>query len=142
MFNSKSLLASVLVALLSLASAVPTNATDDAAAGVRPAPEIGTVFAVYPGWDMQSGPIMGSSAGVTELACMRSCSNSSTCVSYSYVAFGGNDGSPEASCFLKSAFDFSAIKIRPFDVSVGLIGACGTFALVGPTNCFTVTVPA
>jgi hypothetical protein len=50
---------------------VPTNA----ASVVQPAPNAGTVFAVYPGWDMDNGALQTILNG-TELACLQSCSSS------------------------------------------------------------------
>jgi hypothetical protein len=40
---------------------------------VQPAPALGTVFAVYPGWDMDNGEAIETSDG-SELACMQLCS--------------------------------------------------------------------
>ncbi|KAJ7366104.1 hypothetical protein DFH08DRAFT_1071727 [Mycena albidolilacea] len=105
------------------------------------APDVGGVFAVYPGWDMDNGG--ATTFGGTELACLQACSASATCVAYAYVPYGGsNTGPGVAACNLKTAVTLSAFKTQPNDISVGLIGGCGTFAPVGPTRCFTVTVPA
>ncbi|KAJ7367464.1 hypothetical protein DFH08DRAFT_1070375 [Mycena albidolilacea] len=94
---------------------------------------------VYPGWDMDNGG-SGTIFNVTERACVQSCGASSTCVAYAYVPFAD----PTPFCVLKNAIDLSTFKIQSFDVSVGLLGACGTFAPVGPmaTMCFTATVLA
>jgi hypothetical protein len=41
---------------------------------VQPGPDVGNVFAVYPGWDMDNGGTLVAAS--TEQACMRSCSAS------------------------------------------------------------------
>ncbi|KAJ7833990.1 hypothetical protein B0H13DRAFT_2328872 [Mycena leptocephala] len=133
MFISKSLLASTFVALISVASATPTK--PDAEATVT-TPDLGTAFSVYPGWDMDNGNSQ-KIINITELACMQLCSTSTSCVAYSYVPYGG---APD--CYLKSSINLSTFKVQTVDVNAGLSGACGTFAPVGPTKCFTVTVPA
>ncbi|KAJ7917689.1 hypothetical protein B0H13DRAFT_2322213 [Mycena leptocephala] len=71
--------------------------------------------------------------GLSEQGCMQACSANSTCVAYSYVPYS------VPTCFLKVAFDLSTFQVRTVDVSVGLLGACGTFSPIGPTICFTVT---
>ncbi|KAJ6526812.1 hypothetical protein B0H19DRAFT_1275647 [Mycena capillaripes] len=110
---------------------------------VQPAPDAGTVFAVYPGWDMDNGSYMIIHNG-TELACMQSCRDSESCCAFSYVPYGEGYFGPGPSCFLKNAVTLSTFKRQSSDTSVGLIGPCGTFEPVGPTpsECFTVTVPA
>lgn len=47
----------------------------NASPGAQPSPDVGTIFAVYPGWDMDNGSIL-TTLGCTELACMQSCSAS------------------------------------------------------------------
>ncbi|KAJ7662353.1 hypothetical protein B0H17DRAFT_1093576 [Mycena rosella] len=139
MFNSKALLASTLVALLPFVSAIPTESGTDAAAAVQPTPNIGTTFAVYPGWDMNNGEI-ARIMNETELQCLQACSANPSCLAYAYTPY--TDASPvQPVCFIKNAIDLTTITLQSVDVSVGLIGACGTFNPVGPTNCFTVTVP-
>ncbi|KAJ7722321.1 hypothetical protein B0H16DRAFT_1896176 [Mycena metata] len=130
MFNSKALLASTLVALHCFASATPTHPSIDT---TQPGPDIGTVFAVYPGWDMDNGQASEISNG-TELECLQSCSTDTACVAYAYVPYS-------LACFLKDSFDFSTFTVGTVPVSTGLVGACGTFSPVGPTICFTVPVP-
>ncbi|KAJ7920553.1 hypothetical protein B0H13DRAFT_1867468 [Mycena leptocephala] len=104
---------------------VPTNA----ASVVQPAPNAGTVFAVYPGWDMDNGALQTILNG-TELACLQSCSSSATCVAYAYIPYG-NNGTISPICVLKSTVDLNTFKLQPsFDLSVGIVGACGTY-----TNC-------
>ncbi|KAF8188269.1 hypothetical protein K438DRAFT_1834178 [Mycena galopus ATCC 62051] len=93
---------------------------------VKPAPDVGNVFAVSPGWDM-------SVLGLSEMECFQTCSKNATCVAYSFVPY------ETPTCFLKVAFDLATFQIRDFDVSVGLLGAYGTFSPVGPTSCFTMT---
>ncbi|KAJ7084238.1 hypothetical protein C8R44DRAFT_821975 [Mycena epipterygia] len=130
MFNSKSLLASTLVILLSFASATPAKLGTDASAGVEPAPELGTVFAVYPGWDMNNGETTEILNG-TELACLQSCSATADCVAYAYSPYStGGTGPVQPSCFLKNGLDLSTFQIRTLDLHTGR-----------PTSCFTVTVP-
>ncbi|KAJ7868537.1 hypothetical protein B0H14DRAFT_3861460 [Mycena olivaceomarginata] len=115
----------------------------NAAPGAQPAPDIGAVFAVYPGWDMDNGNGGTTMLGGTELACLQACSASATCFAYAYVPYGGSNTGPGVSaCVLKTAVTLGTFKTQPNDISVGLIGSCGTFAPVGPTSCFTVTVPA
>ncbi|KAJ7312632.1 hypothetical protein DFH08DRAFT_973411 [Mycena albidolilacea] len=105
-------LAALLVSFSIGVSAVPV---------VHPAPALGTLFAVYPGWDMDNGQAIETSDG-SELACMKLCS-AGGCVAYSYGPYQPS-GTP--SCFLKDSVDLSTFKIRNVDVSVGLVGTCGT----------------
>ncbi|KAJ7876983.1 hypothetical protein B0H13DRAFT_2347407 [Mycena leptocephala] len=105
---------------------------------LAPAPTVGTVFAIYPGWDMDNGRTTATSDG-SELACMQLCSADTTCVAYAYAPY---QPSGSLSCFLKDSVDLSTFKTQSVDVSVGLVGACGTFVPVGPTSCYSVTVPA
>ncbi|KAF7369532.1 hypothetical protein MVEN_00283100 [Mycena venus] len=121
-----------------LAITLAAFAVNVAASGVRPAPQAGTVFAVYPGWDMDNGALSTIFNG-TELACLQSCSSSATCVAYAYIPYGhgGTDNNPI--CVLKSTIDLSTFKMQTFDLSVAIVGACGTFKPVGPTICQTVS---
>ncbi|KAJ7769777.1 hypothetical protein B0H14DRAFT_2967300, partial [Mycena olivaceomarginata] len=123
----------MLTLLATLLASLSIAATAKAAPGAH---DVGTVFSVYPGWDMDNGG-SGTIFNVTERACVQSCGASSTCVAYAYVPFAD----PTPFCVLKSAIDLNTFKIQSFDVSVGLLGACGTFAPVGPmaTMCFTAT---
>ncbi|KAJ7816792.1 hypothetical protein B0H13DRAFT_1923371 [Mycena leptocephala] len=89
------------------------------------APAVGTVFAVYPGWDMDNGRTTATSDG-SELACMQLCSADTTCVAYAYAPY---QPSGSLSCFLKNSVDLSTFKTQSVDVSVGLVGACGTSVL-------------
>ncbi|KAJ7243513.1 hypothetical protein C8J57DRAFT_1477157 [Mycena rebaudengoi] len=123
-------LAALLVSFTLAVSAVPVNH--------QPSPAIGTVFAIYPGWDMDNGRTTATSDG-SELACMQLCSADATCVAYAYAPY---QPSGSLSCFLKDRVDLSTFKTQSVDVSVGLVGACGTFVPVGPTSCYSVTVPA
>ncbi|KAJ7909227.1 hypothetical protein B0H13DRAFT_1877853 [Mycena leptocephala] len=123
------------LAILLVCSVLAANA----APGVQPAPNVGTVFAVYPGWDMDNGG--SSTSGGTEMACQKSCSASPSCVAYAYVPYGGGGGPPGTSCFLKNTVDITTFKTRAWDTTVGLAGACGTFTPAGPTSCFSVTAP-
>ncbi|KAF7355886.1 hypothetical protein MVEN_00917300 [Mycena venus] len=108
---------------------------------VQPTPDLGTVFAVYPGWNMLNG---GSSPvfGGTELQCIQACSADPSCVAYAYAPYGsGPTAIPGPNCIIKPTIDLTTFRIGTFDATVGLIGACGTFVPTGPTNCFTVPVP-
>ncbi|KAJ7471594.1 hypothetical protein B0H11DRAFT_2282992 [Mycena galericulata] len=172
MFNSKTLLATILVALISFVSANPTSpgdvysshlklfyyakyaaiSTQDAARSVQPNsdvavnktdPDVAVEFAVYPGWDMGNpAGISASSVGGTELACLQACLASSTCVSYSYLPYDGGEPATAPACFLKDQLDFSVIQVEPWPVTLGIVGPCGTFNPPGPTNCFTVSITA
>ncbi|KAJ6459607.1 hypothetical protein C8R45DRAFT_1109475 [Mycena sanguinolenta] len=107
--------------LLSIALATCTSTSSSS----KPAPDLGTVFAVYPGWDMDNGnapPL----ANVTEMACMQACGASTSCVAYAYVAYNSFRG-PGATCYPKTGIDISKFKQQSdADVSTGVIGACGT----------------
>ncbi|KAJ6569222.1 hypothetical protein B0H19DRAFT_1134902 [Mycena capillaripes] len=122
-------------AALLLASVVAVNAVP----GVGPTPDASIVFAVYPGWDMDSGDLMTLFGG-TELDCMKSCAGTLSCLGYAYVSYGNPAVPNEPACYLKNAVDPKHFKIQAFDVSVGLVKPCGSFPIVGPTNCFTVTL--
>ncbi|KAJ6592883.1 hypothetical protein B0H19DRAFT_1365184 [Mycena capillaripes] len=111
--------------------------TTSADVGVQPSPDAGTIFAVYPGWDMDNGALQTILNG-TEISCLESCRSSATCVAYSYVPYGNSGTGITPFCVLKSSVDLGAFKMQSFDVSVGLVGACGTFNPVGPTSCRTV----
>ncbi|KAF7350033.1 hypothetical protein MVEN_01305000 [Mycena venus] len=119
-----------------LFSVVVANA---AAAGIQPVPDVGTVFSVYPGWDMDNGTLETIFNG-TELACLQSCASSGSCVAYAYVPYG-NTGTEDPFCVLKNSIDLSTFTVHAgVDVSVGLIGSCGTVTPVGPTICQTVSI--
>ncbi|KAJ7842415.1 hypothetical protein B0H13DRAFT_1909839 [Mycena leptocephala] len=96
--------------------------------GVQPTPDAGTVFSVYPGWDMVNTSPATTTFGLTELACMQSCSTGAGCVAYAYVPFGFPGTTTGSVCVLKAAIDLTTFQIRTFDVSVGLKGVCGTFS--------------
>jgi len=119
---------------------VAFSLTVNAATDVQTTPDVGGVFAIYPGWDMDNGSA-GTILGGTELACMQSCNASAICVAYAYVPYGGANTGPGPACVPKSSITLGTFKTQAFDISVGLMGACGTFAPVGPTSCFSVTVP-
>ncbi|KAF8145683.1 hypothetical protein K438DRAFT_1781688 [Mycena galopus ATCC 62051] len=97
--------------------------------GAQPTPDVGAVFAVYPGWDMDDGSI-GTILGGTELACMQSCSTSATCIAYAYVPYGGANTGPGPACVPKSSINLTTFKTQSFDLSVGLLGGCGTFGVL------------
>ncbi|KAJ7908064.1 hypothetical protein B0H13DRAFT_1878974 [Mycena leptocephala] len=109
--------AALLVSFTLAVSAVPVND--------QPAPAIGTVFAIYPGWDMDNGQTTATSDG-SELACMQLCSADATCVAYAYAPY---QPSSTLSCFLKDSVDLSTLQDS-------------NFVPVGPTSCYSVTVPA
>ncbi|KAJ6528979.1 hypothetical protein B0H19DRAFT_1083317 [Mycena capillaripes] len=99
------------------------------------------VFAVYPGWDMNNGGFSTTFVG-TELDCMNSCAANGGCIAYAYVPYGPSSPAKQPECVLKGTIDPSTFKIQPFDVSSGLLKPCGSFPvdLVGPTECFNVTL--
>ncbi|KAJ7867932.1 hypothetical protein B0H14DRAFT_3441572 [Mycena olivaceomarginata] len=114
----------------------------NAAPLTQPSPDVGTVFTVYPGWDMNNG-ILTEIFGGTELACLQACSTDSRCVAYVYQPYG-SPGFPPAVCVTKSSIDLSTFQTsqtRGFDVSSGLVGGCAAYSPgpIGPTSCFTVT---
>jgi hypothetical protein len=47
----------------------------NAAPSVGPSPDLGSVYAVYPGWDMDNGGFQGILGG-TEFACLQACHSS------------------------------------------------------------------
>ncbi|KAK6981100.1 hypothetical protein R3P38DRAFT_3234581 [Favolaschia claudopus] len=106
---------------------------------LKPTPAAGTVFAVYPGWDMDNGSLQTIFNG-TEKACLQSCTSSATCVAYAYIPYGHGGTDVNPICVLKSSIDPSMFKQQSFDLSVGLVGGCGTFSPAGPTICRTVSV--
>ncbi|KAJ7104755.1 hypothetical protein C8R44DRAFT_987912 [Mycena epipterygia] len=104
-----------------------------------PKPDLGNIFAVYPGWSMTVGNA-NSFLGITELACQQACSTDTTCLAYVYFPYGGPNV-PNALCTLKTSINLADFAVETGIVtSVGLIGGCGTFSPVGPTICQTVTV--
>ncbi|KAJ7909233.1 hypothetical protein B0H13DRAFT_1877858 [Mycena leptocephala] len=112
----------------------------NAAPGVQPAPNVGTVFAVYPRWDMDNGG--NSTSGGTEIGLAEVVRRSPSCVAYAYVPHGGGGGPPGTSCFLKNTVDITTFKTRAWDTTVGLVGACGTFTPASPSSCFTRVIGA
>ncbi|KAJ6583419.1 hypothetical protein DFH09DRAFT_1075838 [Mycena vulgaris] len=96
-----------------------------ASPAVQPTPDVGAVFAVYPDWDIDNGNELTIQGG-TEQACMATCSTSATCVAYAYVPYGGSNTGPGPACVLKSSFNIATFNTQAFDLSVGLLGACGT----------------
>ncbi|KAJ7223476.1 hypothetical protein GGX14DRAFT_558051 [Mycena pura] len=127
--------------MLSSLVAVLVSFSLSAAVAAVPPPDdtVGNIFAVYPGWDMNNGAASTTHGG-SELACLQACSASATCVAYAYVPYGSSVTGPGTACVLKSSFNITTFTRQSFDVSVGLLGACGTFSPVGPTSCYTVTV--
>ncbi|KAJ7908639.1 hypothetical protein B0H13DRAFT_1878423 [Mycena leptocephala] len=122
------LIHSKLIALLSYL----THAVS-AAPGVQPTPDAGTIFSVYPGWDMVNpGPT--TTFGLTELACMQSCSTGAGCVAYAYVPFGFPGTTTGSVCVLKTAIDLTTFQTRAFDVSAGLKGAVGPSRQLDPAS--------
>jgi hypothetical protein len=134
--------------MFTLANLVPllisfTLTVRAAPVGVGPTPDVGSVYAVYPGWDMDNGN-NGQLNGGTEQGCLKACSTSgfescvhtgsnlrikiagSTCVAYVYVPYGSSVTGPGPVCILKNSFNVSAFKTQSFDISVGLFGPCGT----------------
>ncbi|KAJ6553355.1 hypothetical protein B0H19DRAFT_1377893 [Mycena capillaripes] len=111
-------------------------------ATVKPAPEIGSVFAVYPGWDMiataePSSPITNG----TEIHCLQACQASPACRAYVYVPYGdpNNADKGPGACWLKDTIILGDFVKPKFVANAGLLGPCGTFSPVGPTSCYNVT---
>ncbi|KAF8214416.1 hypothetical protein K438DRAFT_1801364 [Mycena galopus ATCC 62051] len=117
-------------ASLLVAFAVAVKAT----AGNGTTPEIGTVFAVYPGWDMDNASLEATFGG-TERARLTSCQTNSACVAYTYIPYGSGATGVSPACILKSSIDLNEFTIQSFPANTALIGSCGTFAPVGPTIC-------
>ncbi|KAF8180547.1 hypothetical protein K438DRAFT_1938233 [Mycena galopus ATCC 62051] len=125
---------------ISLAALVSLVSTVSAAPGARPSPDLGTVFAVYPGWDMDNGTAETIFNG-TESACLQSCAANSACVAYAYVPYDNTGTDINPVCVLKNSIDLTTFTVHSgVDVSIGIIGACGTLNPVGPTICQTVTL--
>ncbi|KAJ7465815.1 hypothetical protein B0H11DRAFT_2307817 [Mycena galericulata] len=111
-----------LATLLSLVFVANVNA----APGIKRAADAGTVFAVYPGWDMDNGTAANIVNG-TESACLQSCAASSTCVAYAYVPYDNTGTDINPLCVLKDSIDLSTFTVHSgIDVTIGLAGACGT----------------
>ncbi|KAJ6472007.1 hypothetical protein C8R45DRAFT_936665 [Mycena sanguinolenta] len=110
----------------------------ETAAAARRARDIGSVFAVYPGWDMNNAASVITS-GITEFECLQSCASSSSCVAFAYVPYGNNVSQGDSTCVLKASIDISTFVAQAFDVSTGIIGPCNTVTPVGPTLCYTVS---
>ncbi|KAF7355885.1 hypothetical protein MVEN_00917200 [Mycena venus] len=121
----------ILVTSLSLA----VNATPL----VQPTPDLGTVFAVYPGWSMDNGA-SNILVGDHELDCMIACSADTRCLAYTYIPYIKNEPGSGPTCATYTGINLTNFNTKTFPVNVGLIGACGTFTPTGPTNCFTVPV--
>ncbi|KAK7008096.1 hypothetical protein R3P38DRAFT_2644762 [Favolaschia claudopus] len=62
---------------------------------------------------------------ITELACMRTCSADNGCVAYAMDPYG-SIRTPGPACFLKNSVNLTSFTMQIDDVSVGLIGQCGT----------------
>ncbi|KAF7363107.1 hypothetical protein MVEN_00663100 [Mycena venus] len=102
-------------------------------------PEIGNVFAVYPGWSLVDA-VENVSFNLSELACQQACSADTSCLAYVYYPYS-SPGDAAPYCILKSSINVADFTIQSGVVtSVGLIGGCGTFSPVGPTLCQSVTV--
>jgi hypothetical protein len=56
-------------------------------------------------------------------------STGATCVAYTYVPYASPSTGTAPACVLKSAIGLSTFKVQSFDLSTGLIGACGTSVL-------------
>ncbi|KAJ6593175.1 hypothetical protein B0H19DRAFT_1245975 [Mycena capillaripes] len=90
-----------------------------------PKPDLGNIFAVYPGWSMTVGNT-NTFLGITELACQQVCSTDTACLAYVYFPYGGPNV-PNALCTLKTSIDLADFTVEAGIVtSVGLIGGCGT----------------
>ncbi|KAJ7235131.1 hypothetical protein C8J57DRAFT_1728783 [Mycena rebaudengoi] len=85
-----------------------------------PKSDLGRIFAVYPGWDMEVNDD-NTILGITEQACQMACSADSFCFAYVYFPYGG------PTCKLHNSIELANVLFTPGVVtSVGLIGACGT----------------
>ncbi|KAJ7328102.1 hypothetical protein DFH08DRAFT_331750 [Mycena albidolilacea] len=125
-----------MLALSTVFALLASSLAVDAAPGVQPSPDLGSVFSVYPGWDMDNGGTT-SIFGGTEIDCRKACSPKAAVLPTRNVPYGvGNNGLPD--CVLKNTVALNTFKTQSFDVSVGLVGFCGTFAPVGPSLCYTV----
>ncbi|KAJ6458974.1 hypothetical protein C8R45DRAFT_1109677 [Mycena sanguinolenta] len=110
------------LASLLVAFAVAVKAT----AGNGATPEIGTVFAVYPGWDMENDSLEATFDG-TERECLTSCQTNSACVAYTYIPYGDGATGTSPACILKSSIDLNEFSIQSFPANTALVGHCGTF---------------
>ncbi|KAJ6499760.1 hypothetical protein DFH09DRAFT_1375984 [Mycena vulgaris] len=97
---------------------------------VAPAPDIGDVFAVYPGWDMNNGAPFGQVSGITEVAWLADEKIKAVgCVGYAYVTYGSPGALNTPRCVLKDAIDLKTFVIQSaFVTNVAIVGACGTFS--------------
>ncbi|KAJ7250112.1 hypothetical protein B0H12DRAFT_1234425 [Mycena haematopus] len=129
-----------MLALSNLATLLVSFAlATDASRNAKPTPDLGSSFAVYPGWDMDNGS-SSTISNVTEQACMQACGASTSCTAYAYGPYP-SFRSAGATCFLKDSLDLSKFKQQPdADISTGIIGACENFKPVGPTQCYTIAV--
>ncbi|KAJ6558325.1 hypothetical protein B0H19DRAFT_1070848 [Mycena capillaripes] len=100
---------------------------------VQPTPDAETVFAVYPGWDMDNG-VVETILNDTEFACLRACSSSSSCVAYTYLPYGFVTFGFQPTCILKDTIDLSTFTLQSVDLSVGIVGACGTLVALFATK--------
>ncbi|KAJ7859816.1 hypothetical protein B0H14DRAFT_2576979 [Mycena olivaceomarginata] len=108
----------------------------DAAPGVQPSPDLGSVFSVYPGWDMDNGGTT-SIFGGTEIDCRKACSADGSCVACAYVPYGvGNNGLPD--CVLKIWSLSTHSRLGRLMSVWAWLGSAGIFAPVGPSLCYTV----
>ncbi|KAJ7037610.1 hypothetical protein C8F04DRAFT_1393531 [Mycena alexandri] len=94
----------------------------------------GTVFAVYPGWDMANESLEATFDG-TERDCLTSCQTNSVCVAYTYIPYGSGATGVSPACILKSSINVNDFTVQSFPASTALVGHCGAFAPVGPTIC-------
>ncbi|KAJ7673994.1 hypothetical protein DFH06DRAFT_752399 [Mycena polygramma] len=108
-------------------------------AAATPTADSDTVFAVYPGWDMDNGQTSPTIFNGTEADCAKSCATTAGSKAYAYVPYSGAYVYGP-SCYLKDAVDLSKFVKQPRDTNVGLPGPCGTYQPVGPTECYNVTV--
>ncbi|KAJ6526681.1 hypothetical protein B0H19DRAFT_1275534 [Mycena capillaripes] len=104
-------------------------------------PDVGNMFAVYPGWDMNNGGGLQQISGITEMSCLQMCSANGGCVGYAYAPYGipGSLGTPL--CVIKNSITLSSFVVESDRITnVALVGACGTFSPVGPSICHTVSL--
>ncbi|KAJ7893556.1 hypothetical protein B0H13DRAFT_2338157 [Mycena leptocephala] len=102
-------------------------------------PDLGNIFAVYPGWTMTNPNDAATPRGISELACQQTCSADATCLGYIYFPYGGPNV-PTPLCTLRNSITLNFAVEPGIVTSVGLIGGCGTFSPIGPTICQSVTV--
>ncbi|KAJ6594812.1 hypothetical protein B0H19DRAFT_1225821 [Mycena capillaripes] len=89
-----------------------------------PSPELGNLFAVYPGWGIGGITQILDIQNITEEGCMQACS-----LTYDYFPYGTPVTTPPTVpiCVRFTTVELNTVEIFPDRVtSFGLIGGCGT----------------